>query len=56
MEPVFNDALILKLKRIVRNPYFSDQFKTIIKRYKSWILMDIMRNPTQVSVKIKVIL
>ena len=37
-EPIFYVDLIYKLKIIVRNPNFSDQFKKIIKRYKkSWI-------------------
>ena len=32
-EPIFYDDLVYKLKRIVKKPNFSDQFKKIIKRY-----------------------
>ena len=32
-EPIFYGDLVYKFKRIVGNPYFSDQFKKIIKRY-----------------------
>ena len=33
-EPIFYGDLVNKFKRIVGKPYFSDQFKKIIKRYK----------------------
>ena len=44
-EPVFHGDLVYKFKRIVEKPNFSDQFKTIIKRYKkkldiTWISCD----------------
>ena len=32
-EPIFYDDLVYKFKRIVGKPYFSDQFKKIVKRY-----------------------
>ena len=32
-EPIFYGDLVYKFKRIVGKPYFSDQFKKIIKRY-----------------------
>ena len=32
----FISIMFINLKRIVGKPYFSDQFKVIIKRYKSW--------------------
>ena len=31
-EPIFYDDLVYKFKRIVRKPYFSDQYKNIVKR------------------------
>ena len=34
LEPVFSGDLVYKFKRIVGKPYFSDQFKKIIKRRK----------------------
>ena len=33
-EPMFYGDLVYKFKRIVGKPYFSDQFKKIVKRYK----------------------
>ena len=37
-EPIFYGDLVYKSNIIVGNPYFSDQFKKIVKRYKkSWI-------------------
>ena len=32
-EPIFYGDLVYKFKRIVGQPYFSDQFKKIVKRY-----------------------
>ena len=32
-EPIFYGDLVYKFKRIVGKPYFSDQFKKIVKRY-----------------------
>ena len=31
-EPIFDGDLVYKFKRIVEKPYYSDQFKKIIKR------------------------
>ena len=43
-EPTFYGDLVYKFKRIVGKPYFSDQFKNIIKRYKKvGYNLDIMR-------------
>ena len=43
-EPIFYGDLVNKFKRIVGKPYFSDQFKKIIKRYKKVeYTLDIMR-------------
>ena len=43
-EPIFYGDLVYKIKRIVGKPYFSDQFKKIVKRYKgldiTWISCD----------------
>ena len=36
-EPIFYDDLVYKFKIIVGKPNFNDQFKKIIKRYKSLI-------------------
>ena len=36
-EPVFYGDLVYKLKIIFGKPKFSDQFKKIIERNKSWI-------------------
>ena len=33
-EPIFYGDLVYKFKRIVGNPYLSDQLKKIVKRYK----------------------
>ena len=33
-EPIFYGDLVYKFKGIVGKPYFSDQFKKIVKRYK----------------------
>ena len=43
--PIFYGDLVYKFKIIVRNPYFRDQFKKIIKRYKKkdGYNLDIMR-------------
>ena len=41
-ESVFDDDLVDKFIRTVGKPNFSDQFKKIIKRYKSGYNMDIM--------------
>ena len=32
-EPIFYGDLVYKFKRIVGKPHFSDQFKSIVKRY-----------------------
>ena len=43
-EPIFYGDLVNKCKRIVGKPYFSDQFKKIIKRYiKVGYNLDAMR-------------
>ena len=43
-EPIFYGDLVYKFKRIVGKPYFSDQFKKIIKRYiKVGYNLDAMR-------------
>ena len=43
-EPLFYDDLVYKFKRSVGKPYFSDQFKKIIKCYrKVGYNMDTMR-------------
>ena len=43
-EPLFYGDLVYKFKRIVRKSNFSDQFKKIIKRYKTvGYNLDIMR-------------
>ena len=43
-EPIFYGNLVYKLKRIVEKPYFSDQFKKIVKRYiRVGYNLDIMR-------------
>ena len=43
-EPIFYGDLVYKFKRIVGNPNFSDQFKTIVKRYiRVGYNLDIMR-------------
>ena len=43
-EPIFYGDLVYKFKRIVGNPYFSDQFKKIVKRYiRVAYNLDIMR-------------
>ena len=43
-EPIFYGDLVNKFKRIVGKPYFSDQFKKIIKRYiRVGYNLDIMR-------------
>ena len=43
-ESIFYGDLVYKFKRIVGKPYFSDQFKKIIKRYKKvGYNLDIMR-------------
>ena len=43
-EPIFYGDLVYKFKRIVGKPYFSDQFKKIVKRY-IWVgyNLDIVR-------------
>ena len=43
-EPILYGDLVYKFKRIVGKPYFSDQFKKIVKRY-IWVgyNLDIMR-------------
>ena len=51
-EPVFHGYLVCRFKRIVGKPYFSDQFKKIIKRYKRLgYNMDIMRQSACLFVK-----
>ena len=53
-ELVFYGSLVYKFKRIVGKPYFSDQFKRIIKRYKIvGYNMDIMRQPECLVVKVR---
>ena len=43
-EPIFYGDLVYKFKRIVGKPYFSDQFKKIVKRYiRVGYNLDIMR-------------
>ena len=43
-EPIFYGDLVYKFKRIVGKPNFSDQFKTIVKRYiRVGYNLDIMR-------------
>ena len=43
-ELIFYGDLVYKFKRILGKPYFSDQFKTIIKRYiKVGYNLDVMR-------------
>ena len=43
-EPIIYGDLVYKFKRIVGKPYFSDQFKKIVKRYKRvGYNLDIMR-------------
>ena len=43
-EPIFYGDLVYKFKRIVGKPYFSDQFKKIVKRYiKVGYNLDVMR-------------
>ena len=43
-EPIFYGDLVYKFKRIVGKPYFSDQFKKIVKRYiRVGYNFDIMR-------------
>ena len=43
-EPIFYGDLVYKFKRIIGKPYFSDQFKKIIKRYiKVGYNLDVMR-------------
>ena len=43
-EPIFYGDLVYKFKRIVGKPYFSDQFKNIVKRYiRVGYNLDIMR-------------
>ena len=43
-EPIFYGDLVDKFKRIVRKPYFSYQFKKIVKRYiKVGYKLDVMR-------------
>ena len=43
-EPIFYDDLVYIFKRIVEKPYFSDQFKKIVKRYiRVRYNLDIMR-------------
>ena len=43
-EPIVYGDLVYKFKRIVRKPYFSDQFKKIVKRYiRVGYNLDIMR-------------
>ena len=43
-EPIFYSDLVYKFKRIVGKPYFSDQFKKIVKRYiRVGYNLDIMR-------------
>ena len=44
-EPIFYGDLVYKFKRIVGKPYFSDQFKKIVKRYiRVGYNLDIMRS------------
>ena len=44
LEPVFNDDLVYKFKRIIEKAECSDQFKQVIKRYKkldtTWLSCD----------------
>ena len=43
-KPIFYGDLVYKFKRIVGKPYFSDQFKKIVKRYiRVGYNLDIMR-------------
>ena len=42
-ETIFYGDLVYKFKRIVGKPNFSDQFKNIVKRYRVWYNLDIMR-------------
>ena len=43
-EPIFYGDLVYKFKRIVGKPYFSDQFKKIVRRYiRFGYNLDIMR-------------
>ena len=43
-EPIYYGDLVYKFKQIVEKPHFSDQFKTIIKRYiKVGYNLDVMR-------------
>ena len=43
-EPIFYGDLIYKFKQIVGKPYYSDQFKKIVKRYiRVGYNLDIMR-------------
>ena len=44
-EPIFYGDLVYKFKRIVGKPYFSDQFKKLVKRYiRVGYNLDIMRH------------
>ena len=46
-EPIFYGDLVYKFKRIIGKPYFSDQFKMIIKRYiKVGYNFDVMQQST----------
>ena len=52
-EPMFYGDLVYKFKRIVGKPYFSDQFKKIIKRYiKVGYNMDVMRQSACLVLKL----